>query len=253
MLEMVDRVVLYILVSIILFACTTTQLTSCSCSSPENWVLERENQLAEFKQEQQEQRKLAKQEQEEWEEEFLNKLYAQPKQTHPYELLDDRHKTLVNNILILSPRAGKNRSITIAKFIIEHSDFTEIPHENFVAAIIQRESHFSQRVENGNRRGALGEIGLMQVMPDGYAIHEFGNECEQTNARCNIMTGTRYLQAAREKCFEERETDNPWIWMSAYATGKCPRLQSARKHKSAKNARHIFCKITPECEDFWPL
>jgi hypothetical protein len=195
------------------------------------------------------------QEQEEWDREFEAKLNAPPAPPPltEYDKLDDRHKQLVDNILKLSPRAGKTRSVKIAKLIIEHSDFSKIPHENFVASIIERESNYAQRVEDGRKRGALGELGMMQVMPDGYAIRRFGNECEQTDVHCNIMTGTRYLENTREICLEERETEDPWVWMAAYGSGKCPSPRSARLHKSAKNARRIFCKITPDCEEHWPL
>lgn len=255
MLEMVDRAVLFLLVSIIVIGGAATHLASCACSSSDDWAIEREARASAREQKHREWREEMRQKQEQWDREFEAKMKAPPTPPprEPYDLLDERHQNLVDNILKMSPRAGKNRAVNIAKLIISHSDFSKIPHENFVAAIIQRESNYAQRVEDGRRRGLRGEIGLMQVMPRGYAIRTFGNECEQTDAACNIMTGTRYLEVAREKCLEERETDDPWVWMSAYGSGKCPSPRSARTHKSAKKARRIFCKITPDCEEHWPL
>ena len=185
---------------------------------------------------------------EEWNKQFEEKMKRPSRPVITTEPLDERHTILVKNIMKLS-HVEKNRAIRIAKMIIEHSDFCKIPHENFVAAIIQRESNFAQRVEDGRRRGALGEIGLMQVMPRGYAIRRFGEECEQTSADCNIMTGTRYLQDVREYC----KSEDPWVWMAAYGAGDCPSSKSARRYKSAKNARKIFCDITPDCDRLWPL
>ena len=190
------------------------------------------------------------QEEKAWNDEFEKKLSRQP-----VELIveipkrDARHQQLTESIMKLQPRIGENRASRLAKMIIEHADFSKIPHENFIVAIINRESNFSTRVENGQKRGALGEIGLMQVMPRGYAIRAFGEECEQTNAACNIMTGTRYLEETREICGPE----DPWVWMSAYGSGKCPSPHSARQHKSSKLARRFFCEITPDCETLWPL
>jgi hypothetical protein len=250
MLELVDRVVLGMLVTLIMVGTAATHLSSCACSSRDDWALEREAHAESLRIEHQEFVERFRQDEDAREREFNAMMNESPTPpVDPYDLLDERHKILVDNILDLAPHASQTRAMRISKLIIEHSDFSNIPHENFVAAIIQRESHYSKRVENGIKRGALGEIGMMQVMPDGYAIRRFGNDCEQTDAACNIMTGTRYLENARELC----ETDDPWVWMAAYGVGECPSPRTARRLKTAKNARIIFCDITPECEEHWPL
>lgn len=185
---------------------------------------------------------------EEWNREFEQKMHEpSPPPVDTKIVVDERQQRLVDNILHLSPKTGHNRSRYIAELIIANTDSYDIPHENFVAAIIQRESNFAQRVEDGRRRGALGEIGLMQIMPHGYAI-QLGNDCEQTTAHCNIMTGVRFLQKTISSC----ESNDPWVWMAAYTSGKCTTSRLARQQRGAIKSRQYFCEITPECDDLWP-
>lgn len=154
-------------------------------------------------------------------------------------------------IVKLHPNIDTERSRNLSKIIDEHARFTNTPHPNFIVAIIERESSFSRQVEIGAQYGRNGDIGLMQVMPRGVAIQHMRqsrNDCDQTDANCNIMTGAMWLQEVREQCNNE----DPWVWMAAYGTNYCPSSKAARRFRSAKNARRIFCKITDDCETHWP-
>ncbi len=89
-----------------------------------------------------------------------------------------------------------------------------------IAAITYHESSWAQRVIDGRQRGRRGEIGLMQLMPDGYCSYsmrdENGQRLDMLNVENNLRLGVACLTNLRERHHD------PDIWqvLGRYASGK---------------------------------
>lgn len=147
----------------------------------------------------------------------------------------------------LQPSVGDARGRSLALLIYDEAHRSKID-ARLVVAVAYRESSFARAVEEGRRVGALGEVGLMQVMPRGTAERRHGDGCDQRDAACSIKTGVRYLADCRTKCGDR----DPWVWVAAYARRACPSPSAARGDKAAKRARRLLCTVEPECESIWP-
>ena len=108
-----------------------------------------------------------------------------------------------------------------------------------------RESSYLPEVVLGLRLGRLGETGILQT--HGAALSMAPPRCHQSNPRCGIRTGARWLAHVRERCPGSR-----WRWVAGYAWRTCPSERSARRDKGARRARAIYCRIRRDCKQAWP-
>jgi hypothetical protein len=107
-------------------------------------------------------------------------------------------------------------------------------------AIAFRESSLSMSVERLRRRGKKGEVGLMQVMPGSPAMMLRPGQCteELNGARCQVLTGARWLAAVRDRC-----PGSPWRWTTAYGMRRCPTEQFSGMHYGTRYLREIYLSI----------
>jgi hypothetical protein len=117
-----------------------------------------------------------------------------------------------------------------------------------------RESSLLADVELRRRRGALGELGLMQS--HGAALQVRPVDCSHHLVRrgagreglayCQVRTGAAWLAEAREHC-----GGSMWRWVGAYGMGQCPSEGYARTMRSTQRARELYCRVA-DCETRWP-
>jgi len=106
-----------------------------------------------------------------------------------------------------------------------------------VVALVMRESSFHPDVAEGRRRGRLGEVGALQVMPGGYAMRFAPPDCrDQTDARCSIATGCAYLAHLRDHACP----GSTWRWVAAYRWRTCPSEDAARRDRGALRLRELY-------------
>jgi len=95
-----------------------------------------------------------------------------------------------------------------------------------------RESSFLERVYDGRERGALGEVGCLQV--HGVALGFAHRWCE-SQASCWLRAGALYLAHVREQC--PGSTDR---WMAAYGMRSCPSEATASGMALVETARRWY-------------
>ncbi len=98
-----------------------------------------------------------------------------------------------------------------------------------IAALVMRESSFRPRVADGTVRGALGEVGPLQV--HGVALR--GVTCR--GAGCWLRAGVDFLAHHRKAC-----PGSTWRWVASYAMRRCPSEAKARASKTARRARYWY-------------
>lgn len=116
----------------------------------------------------------------------------------------------------------------------EHTDIDPL----LLLAVAYRESSLHPDVARCRRTGARGELGLMQVMPSGYALTFAPDGCDQCDPVCSIHTGARFLASLREHC-----GGSTWRWVAAYGHRRCPSEERARGDRSTVRARAIYDQI----------
>jgi hypothetical protein len=114
-------------------------------------------------------------------------------------------------------------------------------------AVSFRESSLALDVERHERRGLLGEGGLMQT--HGAALRYRPTDCPLPlpGARCQVQTGAAWMAQARDHC-----GGSWWRWVAAYGLGACPSEAAAREHGPVKVARWHYCRIRSDCDQRWP-
>lgn len=124
-----------------------------------------------------------------------------------------------------------------------------------LVALSFRESGLSREVELRHRRGALGELGLMQS--HGAALQVRPADCSHHLVRrgagreglayCQVRTGAAWLAEARTHC-----GGSWWRWVAAYGMRHCPSERYARTMHSTQRARALYCRIADDCDRRWP-
>ncbi len=100
-----------------------------------------------------------------------------------------------------------------------------------IAALVMRESSFRPQVADGTIRGALGEVGPLQI--HGVALR--GVTCR--GAGCWLRAGVDFLAHHRTTC-----PGSTWRWVASYAMRRCPSEAKARASKTARRARYWYDK-----------
>ncbi len=130
---------------------------------------------------------------------------------------------------------AKVRAKSYATIIVEESQAVQPQIDPFlVVAIAFRESSFRPKV-----KGKRGEVGLMQVLPQGALTRAITRHRRNgkglMEVRSNIRTGIGHLNYWQKKCGEDRMD----VWLSAYNSGQCKRT------KYYKRIRRVYCNIKP--------
>jgi hypothetical protein len=117
---------------------------------------------------------------------------------------------------------------------------------SLATAIAMRES--SLRPDVG--AGALGELGMFQVMPHGAARRVCPRRCDLAQPRCNADVALCFLSHLRETC----GSDDVWVWVAAYGTGRCLDGTNARREPATRRARSLLVEAVgaAEAESIWP-
>jgi hypothetical protein len=136
--------------------------------------------------------------------------------------------SIVEDIRRLQPKVGMRRAHRLAEIImvqsVEHSISSKL-----IVGVIMRESSYHPSIENLERYGNRGEIGLMQIMPNGAAMSLRPSECSSAleSAYCQIATGVAWLAYARDHCPGSMAT-----WLAGY-NGRC------LDHEEAMSQWHV--------------
>jgi len=142
-----------------------------------------------------------------------------------------------------------NQLTTLTKAICTATDETGI-NPLLALAIARRESSLLPLIGLGKRDGARGERGYFQVLPRGPAEKFAPPGCSQHDPECNATTALRYLKHVRTVC---GHPDDPWVWIGAYGTSRCPSPTEARTWIGLKVARRFLCDVDKNCDVTWPL
>lgn len=112
-------------------------------------------------------------------------------------------------------------------------------------AIARRESSLL----NG-QVGALGELGMFQVMPNGSARRRCSQGCDLSQPNCSATTAACWLDHVREHC-----GGDTWTWVAAYGMRRCPTASEARNQLQARRARRFLVDLVGEerAAESWPL
>lgn len=145
----------------------------------------------------------------------------------------------------LATRAQHLKTLTAA--ICKASNETGI-NPLIALAVARRESSLLPMVGLGEKNGARGERGYFQILPRGPAEQFAPDHCDQYDPLCNAMTAMRYMVHVQTVC----NTHDPWVWIGAYGTSKCPSSRDAREWMGLKAARHFLCEVDDNCDETWP-
>ena len=156
-----------------------------------------------------------------------------------------RDRDLINetaeDIQVLQPYASDSRAHRLATLIVEATYASYIPPKIQVSYIF-RESSFSPALENQQKFGSIGEVGLTQLIPRYLKrLPELMPEgCDESlhNARCQIITGANAHAYWKARC-----PGSTWRYLASYAEGECVTERAARMTKGAQNARRHYVKI----------
>lgn len=158
---------------------------------------------------------------------------------------ETRVQEIARAIQVLQPMVSDDCALRLADIIVDASDEHSIP-PLLVVAVIMRESGFYPAIERLEVFGPQGEIGLMQIMPNGRGIGMRPEHCSELleGADCQIHTGVRLLAVARDLCPESSAR-----WLAAYGLGRCPATEDeARSIRGVRRATHFLSQITDRVE-----
>lgn len=113
------------------------------------------------------------------------------------------------------------------------------------------ESSLAPQVIDGRIRGARGEMGLFQIMPNSYPSKRCGRGRDLLSLDGNVAAGFCYLSHLRELC----DSDDVWVMALAYGSPRCPSPRGARRSSFAQRRRETLCAIAGDnkCAVIWPL
>jgi soluble lytic murein transglycosylase-like protein len=156
---------------------------------------------------------------------------------------DASEPTTANDIQILQPRVSDRDAEHLGRIIDELGEEYGID-PRLIVAIVMRESSFAPEVIQGDRRGELGEVGLMQIHPRNHianAMRPDGCDLQLTSAYCQLVTGVRYLTYVRDRC-----QGSTWRWIAAYGWSRCPSEEEAREDIATRRAHGFYHRIGGE-------
>lgn len=131
---------------------------------------------------------------------------------------------------------SKERAKHYATVIVEESQAIQpVIDPYLVVAIAFKESSFRAKI-----RGKRGEVGLMQILPQGALTRtivkgKLRQKTQLMEVRSNVRVGIGHLNYWRNKCGD----DDMSVWLSAYNSGRCKRT------KYAARIQRVYCKIKP--------
>jgi soluble lytic murein transglycosylase-like protein len=126
---------------------------------------------------------------------------------------------------------SKDRAEDYAAIIVEECEAVQPKIDPFlVVAIAYKESSFRAKI-----KGKRGEVGLMQVLPNGALTRTISKQPQLLDVRSNIRVGIGHLNYWQNKCGEKKMD----VWISAYNAGRCT------KTDYAKRIRRVYCKVKP--------
>src|SRR5690606_19190981 len=121
-------------------------------------------------------------------------------------MADDIEYTVKNEPLLFSGKFAKERT-AIA-----------------IASIMKHESNFNEDVDVGKKRGVLGEVCSMQIIPNMQNKHNYSVKYLKNRRNC-LKAG---LSIARDtKC-----SNSVYTMMRAYASGRCAKHPDPKKEKA---------------------
>jgi soluble lytic murein transglycosylase-like protein len=137
-------------------------------------------------------------------------------------------------VRVLRPALSPEAAQGLARRIQSASEASGVD-AHLLAAIAYRESNYRWSVATCRVRGARGELGLMQVMPQGYARRFAPSDCsDQCDPECSLATGARYLAHLRATC-----PGSTWRWVAAYGRRACPSEAEARADRATQRAAEL--------------
>jgi len=148
---------------------------------------------------------------------------------------------LADAVRTLQPNLAPGAATIWAGLIREADTDAGIGDPWLLAALVRRESSFFADVADGRTRGALGEVGPLQVK--GAALRL--NPCPQGGARCWLRCGARFLARRRQDC-----PGSTWRWVQSYGMRRCASEAEARRGKSARRAKYFYDKAGGV---LWPI
>lgn len=153
------------------------------------------------------------------------------------ECSEDRVIEIKDSIQTLQPAVDGLRAFRLAANFVAAGEATEIDPKLLVA-MAMRESSFDPQIETLERRGKIGEGGLMQI--HGAALRLRPRHCDERliGADCQIHTGARWLAWVRTHCGGSTSR-----WVAAYGMKQCPTEASARNHISVRIAKAYYDEI----------
>jgi soluble lytic murein transglycosylase-like protein len=187
--------------------------------------------------------------QEQWERDFHAKMNAPRKGSRALLESDTIEDEMLEAALKLQPTLARNRrySKRIVWILLEAAEEYNI--NPFLAlAFASRESSLRANV----RQGSIGEQGLLQVHPRGHARRVCGRgRRDLSSARVNADIGLCYYNHLRELC----NSEDHWVLVGAYGTGKCLTPERARNLKCGQRKRAELAKAVGEerANQIWPL
>jgi len=154
---------------------------------------------------------------------------------------DEGPLALHEAVRVLRPSLSTEAAQGLARRIHVASEASGVD-AHLLAAIAYRESSYRWSVATCRVRGARGEMGLMQVMPAGYARRFAPDGCEdQCDPECSLATGARYLAHLRATC-----PGSTWRWVAAYGRRSCPSEEQAREDRATRRAAEFVRQIGGE-------
>jgi len=141
---------------------------------------------------------------------------------------------------------GNDRALSRITEIISQAALENDIDPILAAAIAMRESSLMISVGEG----ALGEVGLFQVMPRGIARQVCPRRCDIRRPACNADTALCYLSFLRDYCGPQ----DTWIWMGAYGMSRCPTSEEARRMVFTRRTRNFVTQVVGEryTNEIWP-
>jgi len=153
------------------------------------------------------------------------------------ECAEEELDTVAAAIVTLQPAVDNVRALRLARHFAESGEETEID-PLLLVAMAMRESSFDPLVESLERRGSLGEGGLMQT--HGVSLRVRPSHCDRrlSSAECQIRTGARWLRWVKDHCGGSTAR-----WVAAYGMRSCPTEESASVHRSVRIVRAYYDEI----------
>lgn len=187
--------------------------------------------------------------QDQWERDFQAKMNAPRKVPRALLERDNIGDEMLAAALKLQPTLSRSPrgAKRIVWILLEAAEEYNV-NPYLALAFASRESSLRANV----RAGSIGEQGLLQIHPRGHARRVCGRgRRDLSSARVNADIGLCYYNHLRELC----DTEDHWVLVGAYGTGKCLSPERARDLKCGQRKRAELAKAVGEerANQIWPL